>query len=85
MPDKEEENFCEKMAKATRGIHAISDALVNAKLAFGKISRLKILGNYCRCSTFCLNLPASCVIDCNKTDHGVHTLALNEANKGFPT
>ncbi|XP_014471385.1 PREDICTED: uncharacterized protein LOC106742702 [Dinoponera quadriceps] len=35
MPDKEEENFCEKMAKATRGIHAISDALVNAKLAFG--------------------------------------------------
>ncbi|EFN82497.1 Heme oxygenase 2 [Harpegnathos saltator] len=34
MPDKEE-NFCEKMAKATRGIHAISDALVNAKLAFG--------------------------------------------------
>lgn len=36
MPDKEEENFCKKMAKATRGIHAISDALVNAKLAFGK-------------------------------------------------
>lgn len=35
MPDKEEENFCKKMAKATRGIHAISDALVNAKLAFG--------------------------------------------------
>lgn len=24
------------MAKATRGIHAISDGLVNAKLAFGK-------------------------------------------------
>jgi len=32
----EEENFCKKMAKATRGIHAISDALVNAKLACGK-------------------------------------------------
>jgi len=32
----EEENFCKKMSKATRGIHAISDALVNAKLAFGK-------------------------------------------------
>jgi len=37
MPDMtEEENFCKKMAKATRGRHAISDALVNAKLAFGK-------------------------------------------------
>lgn len=32
----EEENFCKKMAKATRGRHAVSDALVNAKLAFGK-------------------------------------------------
>lgn len=36
MPDNEEENFCKKMRKATREIHAISDALVNAKLAFGK-------------------------------------------------
>ncbi|EZA53267.1 hypothetical protein DMN91_004604 [Ooceraea biroi] len=37
MPDMtdEEENFCKKMAKATRGRHAVSDALVNAKLAFG--------------------------------------------------
>ncbi|KAL6262637.1 hypothetical protein P5V15_005430 [Pogonomyrmex californicus] len=35
MPDREEENFCKKMTKATRGIHAVSDALVNAKLAFG--------------------------------------------------
>ena len=31
-----EEDFCTKMRKATREIHAISDALVNAKLAFGK-------------------------------------------------
>ncbi|OXU17304.1 hypothetical protein TSAR_012085 [Trichomalopsis sarcophagae] len=35
MPEAEEENFCKKMRRATRKIHAISDALVNAKLAFG--------------------------------------------------
>ncbi|XP_058792842.1 heme oxygenase 1 [Phymastichus coffea] len=35
MPDNEEDNFCKKMRKTTREIHAISDALVNAKLAFG--------------------------------------------------
>lgn len=35
MPEKEEEAFCKKMRKATREIHAISDTLVNAKLAFG--------------------------------------------------
>ncbi|EFN68652.1 Heme oxygenase 2 [Camponotus floridanus] len=35
MPSKGEENFCKKMARSTRGVHAISDALVNAKLAFG--------------------------------------------------
>lgn len=34
MPDKEED-FCRRMQKATREIHAISDTLVNAKLAFG--------------------------------------------------
>nr|XP_050848452.1 heme oxygenase 1 isoform X1 [Vespula vulgaris] len=34
MTDKEEDTFCKKMRKATREIHAISDALVNAKLAF---------------------------------------------------
>lgn len=35
MQEGEEENFCKKMRKATREIHAVSDALVNAKLAFG--------------------------------------------------
>lgn len=35
MEESEEENFCKKMRKATREIHAVSDALVNAKLAFG--------------------------------------------------
>lgn len=35
MTDAEEENFCKKMRRSTRKIHAISDALVNAKLAFG--------------------------------------------------
>ncbi|KAJ8687703.1 hypothetical protein QAD02_023497 [Eretmocerus hayati] len=35
MPDTDEEDFCKKMRRATREIHAISDALVNAKLAFG--------------------------------------------------
>jgi len=32
---KVEEDFCKKMRKATREIHAVSDAMVNAKLAFG--------------------------------------------------
>jgi hypothetical protein len=32
----EKETFTMKMRRATREIHAISDALVNAKLAFGK-------------------------------------------------
>lgn len=36
MTSKDEETFCKKMQKATREIHSISDALVNAKLAFGK-------------------------------------------------
>ncbi|XP_066587227.1 uncharacterized protein Ho [Prorops nasuta] len=31
----QEDTFCKKMRRATREIHAISDALVNAKLAFG--------------------------------------------------
>ncbi|KAG7189902.1 hypothetical protein KM043_006071 [Ampulex compressa] len=35
MPEKEEDTFSKKMRKATRKVHAISDALVNAKLAFG--------------------------------------------------
>ncbi|XP_076171983.1 heme oxygenase [Ptiloglossa arizonensis] len=35
MSDKSEDTFCEKMRKATKKIHSISDALVNAKLAFG--------------------------------------------------
>lgn len=33
------------MRKATREIHAISDALVNAKLAFGKMHK-RMLGHY---------------------------------------
>lgn len=36
MGDTDEDTFCKKMRKATRDIHAVSDALVNAKLAFGK-------------------------------------------------
>jgi len=32
-----EETFTKKMRSATREIHAISDALVNAKLAFGEL------------------------------------------------
>lgn len=35
MTNKDEDTFCKKMRKATREIHSISDALVNAKLAFG--------------------------------------------------
>ncbi|XP_043285410.1 heme oxygenase [Venturia canescens] len=35
MSDTEGDNFSKKMRKATREIHAVSDALVNAKLAFG--------------------------------------------------
>ncbi|KOX70144.1 Heme oxygenase [Melipona quadrifasciata] len=35
MTNKNEDTFCKKMRKATREIHSISDALVNAKLAFG--------------------------------------------------
>jgi hypothetical protein len=31
-----DETFTKKMRSATREIHAMSDALVNAKLAFGK-------------------------------------------------
>lgn len=34
MTDYENENFCKKMRKATKEIHAVSDALVNAKLVF---------------------------------------------------
>ena len=34
-------NFCAKMRRATREIHAVSDALVNAKLAFGNICNTK--------------------------------------------
>ncbi|XP_014207503.1 heme oxygenase 1 [Copidosoma floridanum] len=30
-----EEDFCKKMRKTTREIHAVSDAMLNAKLAFG--------------------------------------------------
>lgn len=36
MSNAERDSFCKKMRKATREIHAVSDALVNAKLAFGK-------------------------------------------------
>lgn len=36
MGDAEEDTFCKKMRKATREIHAVSDALVNARLAFGE-------------------------------------------------
>ena len=32
----EEELFTKRMRKATRQVHAISDALVNGKLLFGK-------------------------------------------------
>jgi hypothetical protein len=32
-----EEAFTKKMRSATREIHAISDSLVNAKLAFGEL------------------------------------------------
>jgi hypothetical protein len=32
-----EETFAKKMRRATKEIHAISDALVNAKLAFGEL------------------------------------------------
>ncbi|XP_078036439.1 heme oxygenase [Augochlora pura] len=35
MSNKGEDTFCKKMRKATREIHTISDALVNAKLAIG--------------------------------------------------
>ena len=35
MTDSENDTFCKKMRHATREIHAISDDLVNAKLAFG--------------------------------------------------
>ncbi|XP_076644327.1 heme oxygenase isoform X2 [Halictus rubicundus] len=35
MSNRSEDTFCKKMRKATREIHTISDALVNAKLAFG--------------------------------------------------
>ncbi|XP_033333055.1 heme oxygenase [Megalopta genalis] len=35
MSNRGEDTFCKKMRKATREIHSISDALVNAKLAFG--------------------------------------------------
>ncbi|XP_033207940.1 heme oxygenase 1 [Belonocnema kinseyi] len=34
MTDSENDTFCKKMRKATREIHAVSDALVNAKLVF---------------------------------------------------
>jgi len=70
----EEENFCKKMAKATRGRHAISDTLVNAKLAFGKEHEdtrrtskyrrywdihLNIVARYCNACTFdCMLLKA---------------------------
>jgi heme oxygenase len=32
-----EETFTKKMRIATRDIHAVSDSLVNAKLAFGEL------------------------------------------------
>lgn len=38
MSSKDEETFCKQMRKATREVHKISDTLVNAKLAFGKIN-----------------------------------------------
>lgn len=34
--DELDDNFCKRMRKATQEVHAASDALVNAKLAFGK-------------------------------------------------
>lgn len=36
MPDEVEENFCKKMANATKLIHHRSDGLVKSKLLFGK-------------------------------------------------
>ena len=39
MWNKDEDTFCKKMRKATKEIHTVSDTLVNAKLAFGKINR----------------------------------------------
>lgn len=38
MDNEDQDTFCKKMRKATKGIHTISDHLVNAKLAFGKIA-----------------------------------------------
>ncbi|XP_063993624.1 uncharacterized protein LOC135171181 [Diachasmimorpha longicaudata] len=35
MGESKDDTFCKKMRAATREIHAVSDALVNAKLAFG--------------------------------------------------
>lgn len=32
------DSFTKRMRKETRDVHKISDALINAKLAFGKIS-----------------------------------------------
>ena len=37
MLESDGDTFCKKMRKATREIHAVSDALVNAKLAFGEL------------------------------------------------
>jgi len=36
MPDEAEENFCKKMANATKQLHRRSDGLVEMKLLFGK-------------------------------------------------
>lgn len=36
MSNKKIITFCDEMRKATREVHAVSDALVNAKLALGK-------------------------------------------------
>lgn len=36
MTNTKEESFSKRMRKETRDVHKISDALINAKLAFGK-------------------------------------------------
>lgn len=36
MANSKEESFSKRMRKETRDVHKVSDALINAKLVFGK-------------------------------------------------
>lgn len=36
MAEAKDEGFSKRMRKETRDVHKVSDALINAKLAFGK-------------------------------------------------